>query len=66
MLVETPVEVECPYCGESFLTYVDVSAGDQRYIEDCAVCCQPVTISVTLARDGSVEQVQTLREDDVG
>lgn len=66
MLVETAVEVDCPYCGETFVTYVDVSVGDQRYIEDCAVCCQPVTMAITIARDGSIERVDTLREDDVG
>ena len=32
---------ECPYCGEEVETTVDLSAGDQTYIEDCQVCCRP-------------------------
>ena len=34
--------VSCPYCGETFETTVDASAGTQRYIEDCQVCCRPI------------------------
>jgi hypothetical protein len=39
------VTVECPYCGESFETAVDWSAGAFRYIEDCHVCCQPIELA---------------------
>ena len=39
------VAVDCPYCGESFETAVDVSAGPFRYIEDCQVCCQPIELT---------------------
>ena len=35
-------EYICAYCGESNLTFVDLSAGaHQSYVEDCQVCCQP-------------------------
>ena len=35
-------EYICAYCGESNLTFVDLSAGSQQsYVEDCQVCCQP-------------------------
>ena len=33
---------ECPYCGEDVETTVDLSGGDQEYIEDCQVCCKPI------------------------
>ncbi|MDD0975157.1 CPXCG motif-containing cysteine-rich protein [Pseudomonas fontis] len=33
---------DCPYCGEEVETTVDLSAGDQSYIEDCQVCCKPI------------------------
>ena len=36
--------VDCPYCGESYDTTVDLSAGDQTYVEDCAVCCRPLRL----------------------
>lgn len=41
----TFVTVQCPYCGESFETAVDWSAGAFRYIEDCHVCCQPIELA---------------------
>lgn len=56
--------VQCPYCGESFETNVDASAGDQEYIEDCQVCCRPIVFSVATDDDGNVTRVETRREDD--
>ena len=46
------VTVQCPYCGESFETAVDLSAGSSRYVEDCQVCCQPIELAVEV--DGDV------------
>ena len=43
--------VDCPYCGESYDTTVDLSAGDQMYVEDCAVCCRPITLVLEVADD---------------
>jgi hypothetical protein len=40
------ITVSCPYCGERFETTVDLSVGDQNYIEDCYVCCRPVQFDV--------------------
>ena len=51
--MEEPVSVQCPWCGESFLTFFDNSSGSQSYIEDCQVCCQPITMSFKLRRDGT-------------
>ena len=45
--------VDCPYCGEPFETSVDISAGDQHYIEDCPVCCRAQILRVFVERDGS-------------
>ncbi len=45
--------VHCPYCGEPVGLLLDLSAGDQEYIEDCAVCCQPMVVCVATAGDGS-------------
>lgn len=52
----------CPYCGERLDMVVDDSAGDQRYIEDCAVCCRPIQVHAVVDEDGDV--VVTLRRDD--
>ena len=41
--------IDCPYCGESYELIVDVSESEQRYIEDCYVCCAPIQFTVTVA-----------------
>jgi hypothetical protein len=38
--------ISCPYCGETIEVLIDCSVNQQRYIEDCQVCCRPITISV--------------------
>ncbi|HEX9022698.1 MAG TPA: CPXCG motif-containing cysteine-rich protein [Geobacteraceae bacterium] len=35
----------CPHCGELISMLLDLSAGCQRYIEDCEVCCNPIEVS---------------------
>ena len=57
------VPAGCPYCGEPIELLVDCSAGDQDYIEDCAVCCRPITVRVTVVEDGA-PQVALFREDE--
>jgi hypothetical protein len=53
-------DVECPYCGEVITLVLDASAGPQRYIEDCSVCCRPITVDLAIDRDGdAVVQVQS-------
>lgn len=47
-------QVRCPYCGETIVLLVDASAGTQQYIEDCAVCCRPIVVSVGVDDDGGV------------
>lgn len=46
------VSVQCPYCGESIDTLIDLSAGSFRYIEDCQVCCQPIDLAGEVDDDG--------------
>jgi transcription elongation factor Elf1 len=55
--------IDCPYCGESFLVQVDTSAGDQEYVEDCEVCCQPVLINVSIGIDDNVS-LNAVRENE--
>jgi len=39
------VDVACPYCGEPLTLAVDETGGRaQTYVEDCAVCCQPIEV----------------------
>jgi len=46
-------EADCPYCGERLLLRVDLSAGSQSYVEDCQVCCQPMTVTISADEDGA-------------
>ena len=48
------VDIQCPYCGESIEILIDDSAGAQRYIEDCQVCCRPIVVSVSIDEDGEL------------
>ena len=41
-------QTHCPYCGEPIELVIDASAGSQEYIEDCFVCCRPITVSVSV------------------
>lgn len=40
-------DIGCPYCGERITVFIDTSAGAQRYVEDCQVCCRPIEIAVS-------------------
>jgi hypothetical protein len=62
-LMLTPFDISCPYCGEPIEILVDASAGDQYYIEDCQVCCRPITLSIRIDADGE-PQVSAVSEDD--
>jgi hypothetical protein len=45
--------LDCPYCGARVTMLVDPSVAEQRYIEDCEVCCNPIEVTVVV-RDGEV------------
>jgi transcription elongation factor Elf1 len=62
MITETTVD--CPYCGETFTTVVDYSAGSERYIEDCQICCQPIEFFVDVDSGGDLSSVTVSRNDD--
>jgi len=44
----------CPYCWEQISVMVDLSAGGQTYVEDCEVCCNPISISYDADEDGNL------------
>jgi hypothetical protein len=44
--------LQCPHCGEPIDTYPDPGGGeDQSYIEDCSVCCRPISFRARLDED---------------
>ncbi|AZF61943.1 MULTISPECIES: CPXCG motif-containing cysteine-rich protein [Pseudomonas] len=42
---------DCPYCGEPAEAVLDLSGGDQSYIEDCPVCCRPIIFDLQVHDD---------------
>ena len=52
----------CPYWGEPAEAVLDLSGGDQVYIEDCPVCCRPIEFE--LRTDGVDWQLDVSAEND--
>jgi len=46
-------DATCPHCGETIQLTLDLSVPEQSYIEDCPVCCKPMSVSYAAA-DGEV------------
>jgi len=55
-------DVTCPHCWETISLMLDLSAGHQDYIEDCAVCCHPMRVML-LAEDGRLIELRVERAD---
>lgn len=49
--------ITCPHCWEEITVLVDVSVDGQSYVEDCSVCCRPITITYS-AEDGELLSVE--------
>ena len=60
-MLQDTVTVTCPHCWESITLQIDLSAGDQSYVEDCAVCCAPMLINYTV-EDGELVEISVERE----
>jgi len=57
------VHIRCPYCGERVSLVVDCSVERQEYIEDCSVCCSPITIAVVVDH-GEVASIEGRSENE--
>ena len=57
-------EVTCPYCWETIVLEVDLSAGSQTYTEDCSVCCRPIVVHLRVGDDGEAFEVEARAEDE--
>ncbi len=53
--------LSCPYCGESFITSIDLANGSCTYVEDCQVCCQAMELVIELDAAGAALQSLTVR-----
>ena len=54
-------KIQCPYCWEEIDIMVDCSAGNQQYIEDCQVCCEPISLVIT-CNDNALPSVDAQKE----
>ena len=57
------VTLRCPFCGERFEAVVDSSAGDSEYIEDCPVCCRPISLHLKTGATGELEGLDADRDE---
>lgn len=54
----------CPYCNSAISLLIDTSLQEQQYIEDCEVCCRPISVNLVYT-DESNFQLQLLQENEV-
>jgi hypothetical protein len=47
----------CPYCWEQISMLLDISAGGQAYVEDCQVCCNPISVNFEV-KQGAVASLR--------
>ncbi len=58
-----PASLTCPHCGEPIDTYPDPGGGDtQIYVEDCSVCCRPISFHAEYSHEDDEYRVQAHRE----
>ncbi|MBL3591730.1 MAG: CPXCG motif-containing cysteine-rich protein [gamma proteobacterium endosymbiont of Lamellibrachia anaximandri] len=62
MLALESRQIYCPYCGQMIEVQIDCSLDQQQYIEDCSVCCCPITLLVDI--DGEEISLNAQRDDD--
>jgi hypothetical protein len=59
----TETSIGCPYCGEVIDVLIDSTDLGQQYIEDCQVCCRPITFLASESVEGELE-VRVFSEDE--
>lgn len=52
-VVEHPLT--CPYCWEAITMLLDLTVAEQSYVEDCEVCCNPISLRFRAERGEVVE-----------
>ena len=50
--------VQCPQCGEEFAIQIEtVVEGRVEMIEDCAICCRPALVQITI-QGGQISSIE--------
>jgi hypothetical protein len=58
--LDDTTQIRCPHCAQTQDIRVDVAYGNQRYVEDCQICCGGMELVISV-RAGKVASVQALR-----
>lgn len=45
------IQVQCPYCGEVFDVHATSEEAGQSMIEDCEVCCRPISLHIKVEEE---------------
>ena len=54
-MIEQDYFFACPHCGEELSVRLDRTGGrQQRFVQDCEVCCRPIQIVVTFEGENVV------------
>ena len=53
-------KIVCPNCGELITIVIDASISEQKYTEDCFVCCKPIVIKINF--DSDFQKVTCINE----
>jgi hypothetical protein len=56
-VIEPVVEIQCPFCWQSFEIVVEATTDSQCFTTDCEVCCRPLEV-VIVCEAGEVVSVQ--------
>jgi hypothetical protein len=40
------IYLTCPYCAQEVSMLVDPTDGTHEYVEDCEVCCNPISVKL--------------------
>jgi Cysteine-rich CPXCG len=60
VIADDSAEALCPYCGELVEIVLDPTGGaDQRYVEDCPVCCRPWWVRVAYVGGEATVELET-------
>jgi hypothetical protein len=58
------LERQCPHCGETIGSVVDLTDSSREFIEDCQVCCRPMRVLLEMSTTGVLLGITTARLDD--
>lgn len=52
---------QCPCCWETISMLIDKSQTNQKYIEDCEICCNPIEVRVAT----DLEEITNFQADSI-